>query len=447
MFNPPNPIRVRKAIFIATPHFGSGIPILLPFSNGILDELSSGSRFLFDLATWNQNGEDLRGVDAIAAIGNVGTGRATTNGFDDGVVALTSASLGFYAPGRTRVFPYCHVAGGGLISAAGYCSSNANGIARIDSADHPVARLIVSFLSGTNDWQNVGTAAEQDPLLSQNGGLAVLMRDANDVDAVADGIVASGAAQSKSLNVAETAYTDMFRSGGVTLDGIAHVFRASSQVTLPATVYLATILKPGPAISGIAPAASRVFPLGAAAGELISIYGNGLDNATVSANGIAMQIVSASSTLINAILPDLPLGLQTLTVQNSGGMSSVRVLIDHAVPAVFTLDQSGSGAAAAIDASTGTVVDSTHRIRAGDYVALFLTGLGATTRVNGLDIAKQQPLVTIGGENCSVTYAGRVPGIAGLDQINCIVPQKTGTQPVVVVSGTRRSNVTTLTIE
>ena len=68
--------------------------------------MTSGSRFLFDLATWNQGTDDLRGVDVVAAVGNGGSGFTTgTKGFDDGVIALTSGSLEWSEPGRTRVMP------------------------------------------------------------------------------------------------------------------------------------------------------------------------------------------------------------------------------------------------------------------------------------------------------------------------------------------------------
>jgi len=42
---------------------------------------------------WNQFGDDLRGVDAVAAIGNAGTAQAS-----DGVVETTAASLDFALP-------------------------------------------------------------------------------------------------------------------------------------------------------------------------------------------------------------------------------------------------------------------------------------------------------------------------------------------------------------
>ena len=134
MFQPPAETHIRKAVFLATPHFGSGVASLLGITKQ-LQELTSGSSFLFDLGVWNQGTDDLRGVDAIAAAGNAGSGGSgNASGFDDGVVALTSASLAFYLPGRTRVVPFCHIDGGGLITLVGLCPGSAKGIANIDSA-------------------------------------------------------------------------------------------------------------------------------------------------------------------------------------------------------------------------------------------------------------------------------------------------------------------------
>src|SRR5450755_688571 len=180
VFSPPATVLIRKAVFIATPHFGSGVGAFGLGLNSQLDELSSGSHFIFALATWNDGSDDLRGIDAVAVAGNGGTGRATMPGFDDGVVALTSASLGFYQPGRTRVVPFCHIDGGGLITLAGLCDGAAKGIAKIRSADDPAARIVVSFLNGTTEWESVGQAAGQNEFLSTLGGLYIRTRTASD---------------------------------------------------------------------------------------------------------------------------------------------------------------------------------------------------------------------------------------------------------------------------
>jgi len=449
-FNPPASPHIRKAVFLATPHFGTGVALGVGLDPQ-LQELGSGSRFLFDLATWNQGADDLHGIDAVAEAGNAGTGLAVMKGFDDGVVSLTSASLGFYLPGRTRVVPYCHTPGGGLISFTGLCSSNAPGVAAIRSADDASARIIVSFFNGTTDWQNIGTAAEQDPFLSIDGGLDVLTRTATDSDVSVDTVTASSSALTKQLNVAShaVAYTDLFPAGVVTLTATAGSTTATRSISLPPSVYDALVVKQGPIVARVFPAASATFPLAIAPGSIVSIYGTalGTTDAQVSVNGTALQIFYASPTQINALLPGGLTGLVQLTVKNSAGSHTVNVLIAPAVPAIFTQNQSGSGAAAALKVDSSLITPS-NPLHAGDYVELFATGLGATTNRGGLDYANTQPTVTIGGEDCPVSFAGRAPGFPGLDQINCIVPTglSTDTAPVVIVSGTRSSNIATVAV-
>ena len=70
VFAPPANPMVRKLVMIGTPHFGSFQAI---FPGVQLSELARGSQFVWDLATWNQGQDDLRGVDALAIIGNAGT--------------------------------------------------------------------------------------------------------------------------------------------------------------------------------------------------------------------------------------------------------------------------------------------------------------------------------------------------------------------------------------
>jgi uncharacterized protein (TIGR03437 family) len=98
---------------------------------------------------------------------------------------------------------------------------------------------------------------------------------------------------------------------------------------------------------------------------------------------------------------------------------------------------------------TGALVTPSTPLRRGDYVALFLTGLGRTEARDGLQWAAATPQVFLGGQPCTVTYAGRAPGFAGLDQINCQIAadaQLSDTAAVFVQSGGRTSNVTTLAL-
>jgi uncharacterized protein (TIGR03437 family) len=480
-FQPPAATMIRKIVFLSTPHFGtdlgaSSLAGLLLGSDDQVTELASGSQFVFDLGTWNQGTDDLRGSDALALIGNGGTGDSflipifETPGFDDGVVALSSASIGFVYPGRTRVLPFCHIPGGGVITLAGLCSADAKGMANIQSATDPQAVAIVSFLNGATDWMSIGTAAENDPFLSKNGGLDVETRSSGDLVLPMDSATAtpaSGSPVNLSLTIKNAGYANLVPAGPVALKTVSGSVTTAGNLTLAAGAYTPVVLKTGPIIGRVYPAASVVFPLSVAPGQFVAIYGSALAGSTATAqsanyptqlagvqamvNGSPIQLYFVSSAQIDAIIPDNATGLVKLTVQNSSGSNSVNVLVEAAVPAIFTQNGSGSGPASALNASNASsLVTASNPLRAGDYVSLFLTGLGATTNRDGLDWANQQPTVTIAGRPCAVSYAGRAPGFQGLDQINCQVPTGLTADPaaqIIVYSGSRGSNVATVAVQ
>jgi uncharacterized protein (TIGR03437 family) len=467
MFQPPGVTHVRKAVFLATPHFGTPVASLVPISSNQLSEMASGSQFLFDLGTWNDTTDDLRGVDAIAAAGNGGTGLLTTSGFDDGVVPLTSGSLRFYGAGRTRVLPYCHVSGGGLVSDFGLCSGNAKGIADIDSPTHNSAQIIVSFLNGTNAWQTVGTAAESDHFLSVDGGLIVAARAADDstlnIDSATAGLPGASTKLSTSSN--HLGYIDKITAGALSVNVVSGSLNINSSVTLPAGGTEPSIVKPGPLVARVLPAAANIFPLNLAPRMLIAIYGANLasqpDQSTgvsfptqladvqVIVGGSPIPLYYASPTQINAVLPESATGLTQITIQNSAGKNSLNVLVAAASPAIFTQDSSGAGPASALKASDQSLITASNPLQAGDTVELYATGLGLTMTNNDLQVALQQPTVTIGGIACPVTFAGAAPNYIGLDQINCTIPAgiaASATSPVVIMSGSQTSNTATLAI-
>ncbi len=466
VFQPPASVHVRKAVFLSTPHFGTPIATLLPIVNQV-QELASGSTFLFALNTWNDATDDLRGVDAIAATGNGGTGLLTgTEGFDDGVVSLTSGALRFYAAGRTRVLPYCHVTAGGLVSSFGLCPSSAKGIANIDSATHQSAQIITSFFNGTNAWQSIGKAAESDPFLSVDGGLIIAAHAADDSTLNID----SATADSEKLGPSSEhlGYADKVPAGTKSVSVTAGSTNISATINLPAGGSEAYTVKPGPSVARAFPAAAANFPLELAPRMLIAIYGSNLAGQAAQASGTTFptQLADAqvlvggspiplyyvSPSQINAVLPDSASGLMPLTVETSAGKSTVNIYVGVAAPAIFTRDSSGTGAAAALKASDQSLVTAANPLRAGDAVELFVTGLGLTKSSGGFDEAVQQPTVTIGGVSCPVSFAGAAPNYIGLDQIDCQLPSVVpsnflGTStPVVITSGNRTSNTATLAI-
>ncbi len=134
-FKPPANPGIRKAVFLSTPNFGTYAASLFG-TDAQTQELALGSTFNYALATWNQGSDDLRGIDALAIAGNAAVMTVSGQANGDGVSSLTSSSIGFAAPNRTRILPYCHIAYADLQSLVGsvlasfVCPSGAPGIAQ-----------------------------------------------------------------------------------------------------------------------------------------------------------------------------------------------------------------------------------------------------------------------------------------------------------------------------
>jgi uncharacterized protein (TIGR03437 family) len=470
-YTPPANTGIRKAVFLATPHFGTALAGQLG-SDVQTQEMALGSQFLFDLNTWNEGLDDLRGVDSLAIAGTGGTGvESGTQSFggklDDGVVTLTSASLGFLRAGRTRLVPTCH-ASISLLTVFGLCSSSAQPIAAIMDGNNVTGQIVLSFLTGTPNWQSLGQALEENALASVLGGINVQLQDSTGTPLTST----SGAITSPTGLIAplgqssnkQVLYIEIFPAGS---PRPIQIQTSGSPVnttqTLPSGTVATVVLKPGPAIRGVVPAGGPIFPYNVSPGAFVAIYGTNLAGSTLSAtapdyptalgdvqvsvNNLPAPIQYISSGQLNVIWPDVAPGVTKLTVVTGSGSFSTNVIVQPAVPSVFTL---GGTTAAAVNAITGTVVSPSAPLRAGvDIVALFLTGLGSTNRIGTLDYAQIQPSVTIGGKACNLSYAGRVPGYPALDQINCQVPAGVSgaAVPVIVMSNGRPANTVTLNIQ
>jgi uncharacterized protein (TIGR03437 family) len=130
----------------------------------------------------------------------------------------------------------------------------------------------------------------------------------------------------------------------------------------------------------------------------------------------------------------------TIQVQNGTAKSNiVTVPVAATAPGVFSLDQTGAGAAA-IRHLDGTVVNPQSPAVKGETISIYLNGLGAVTPPLGNGVAAQSnPLnwttlpggtacdansfcVLIGGLPATISFSGLVPGLAGVYQINAVVP-------------------------
>ena len=290
---------------------------------------------------------------------------------------------------------------------------------------HDSAQMIVSFFNGTNDWQSVGTAAEDDPFLSVDGGLIVAAHAADDSP------VDITFAQLVDTSFPMFSQTLSISSDGIAFSDLVHCRKHSLSMSRPAasnTLKLLAggtqpfLMKHGPQIARVFSAAAANYPLELAPRMIVAIYGTQMTSATVTAGGSPLTLFYTSATQIDALLPDSASGLTPITVQNSAGQNTVNVYVGAAAPAIFTQDSSGTGPASALKASDQSLVTAGNPLHAGDAVELYATGLGLTTSSNGFDVAVQQPTVTVGGVACPVTFAGAAPGYEGLDQINCTIP-------------------------
>ncbi len=150
------------------------------------------------------------------------------------------------------------------------------------------------------------------------------------------------------------------------------------------------------------------------------------------------------------IPPGTAPGPATVTITGSDGRSSVGVaIIDFAAPSLFTTDQSGKGAAAAIDAFTfsGPPFSATRAGGEENIIAFYGTGLGPdATDLDGNVSGSVR--VTIDGIPASVGYAGRAPGFVGLNQLNVVLPKgiAPGIHTVIVSRNGKASNPVTIAI-
>jgi uncharacterized protein (TIGR03437 family) len=470
-YTPPANTGIRKVVFLATPHFGTALAEQLG-GDVQTQEMALGSQFLFDLNTWNEGLDDLRGVDALAIAGTGGTGVESGTvsfggGLDDGIVTLNSASLGFLRPGRTRLVRACH-ASINMLTSLGLCSSSAQPIAAIMDASNVTGQIVLSFLTGTTNWQSLGQALEENGIAAALGGINLQLQDSTGTPLPFTGAtITSPTGLDAPLGQSSTkqvAYIEIFPASS---PRPIQIQTSGSPVnttqTLPSGTVATVILKPGPVIRSVVPAAGPIFPYNVAPGAFVAIYGTNLAGSTLSAtapnyptalgdvqvtvNGSTTAIQYISPGQLNVIWPNVAPGTTKLTVVTGSGSFTTNVIVQPAVPSVFTL---GGMTAAAVNAITGTVVSPTAPLRAGvDVVALFLTGLGPTTRTNNLDYAEIQPAVSIGGQACNISYAGRAPGYPALDQINCSVPAglSGAAVPVIVTSNGRTANTVTLNIQ
>jgi uncharacterized protein (TIGR03437 family) len=201
-----------------------------------------------------------------------------------------------------------------------------------------------------------------------------------------------------------------------------------------------------------------------APGELISLFGTGLASTTTNVQGglafpttlggvqvmidnYACPLYYVSPTELSVIVPyevaTNQTGLANIQVINNIVQSNtVQMYLTDAAPGSFSQTENGIGSAAALHASTNELITISNPAKAGEYISLYLTGLGTVTpTIHNGAVGPSSPLsysdlfnagsLTVyfndytngtAGNLGNVQYAGLAPALAGLYQINVQVP-------------------------
>ena len=123
---------------------------------------------------------------------------------------------------------------------------------------------------------------------------------------------------------------------------------------------------------------------------------------------------------------------QQLVVQRGVSQSAPETLaVALAQPAVFTVNQQGTGQAYVTLGNTTQVADAAHPAKSGETVVLYCAGLGAVSpSVPSGSAAPAQPLsraatpkVSIGGKAAKVSSAWLAPRAVGLYFVKAAVPE------------------------
>jgi uncharacterized protein (TIGR03437 family) len=190
-------------------------------------------------------------------------------------------------------------------------------------------------------------------------------------------------------------------------------------------------------------------------GSLISVYGvnlaadeltqaagfplpTSLNEVSLLVNGQAVPLLASTPWQINAQLPQtVAAGTAAFQVGYAGGvrLAAVSAAVQSTSPEnfffPFTLGLLGYSQAAAFHAGTAVAADLAHPAVAGETLEIYGLGLGVTNPMVQAGAASpaspparalEPPQLQIGGKAAVVVFAGLAPGLAGVYQVNAIVP-------------------------
>lgn len=186
-------------------------------------------------------------------------------------------------------------------------------------------------------------------------------------------------------------------------------------------------------------------------GSLITAYGANLANEELTVaqslplptslggvelamNGVPLRMQATTPWQINAQIPQTATPGEVGFIARGGdrnATSELRAMISARDPEALLIPGQGFNQAAAVYPGTKTIADKDHPAATGQILELYVIGLGVTTpRVTAgaaspaspPAVADLRPRISIGDREAEVLFAGLVPGLAGVYQVNLRVP-------------------------
>lgn len=195
-----------------------------------------------------------------------------------------------------------------------------------------------------------------------------------------------------------------------------------------------------------------------APGEIIAIYGTNLASQTVTGTTIPLANVLGGTSVqignfnapvyyvsagqVNAQVPYEVIPGTTYPVQVTANGNSSTVASVQVVPTAPGVAAFPSGQIIAQHAADYTLVSTTSPVKAGEFIVLYLGGLGQVDNpvptggaalANPLSRPIVTPVLTLNGNAIPVAFAGLSPSVVGLAQINFQVPVGTAAGDLTLV--------------
>jgi uncharacterized protein (TIGR03437 family) len=151
-----------------------------------------------------------------------------------------------------------------------------------------------------------------------------------------------------------------------------------------------------------------------------------------------------------------------MVLRTPGGVSdNFNLTIQPGAPGIFRNGTAGTqnDLPSIFRAYNGLLVTNTNPIHRGDNITIYLTGLGRTSPAvdsgapapsDPLASAVTRPVVSLGGVDLPVDFAGLVPNMIGVYQINARVVSNVPTgldQPLTITQGSGGTSVSLRVVE